>query len=79
MMNQAQTKEVVKTVLGAKAELNLMTITEYPELLKRLLNKHTLIDAKISFLTCECETITVDVTDILKLDWVSEEIAEFEQ
>lgn len=76
MMNQNQAVESVKTVIEGKAELTLMAITEYPELFKRLLNPHTLIDAKISFLTCECETITVDVLDILKLNWVSEEIAE---
>ncbi|MEH6957754.1 hypothetical protein [Neobacillus drentensis] len=52
-----------------EAKLSLMAFTEKTEQFKRLLHKDTIIDAKINFLTCEGETITVDVLEFMQLKW----------
>lgn len=60
------TKQV--TMQGT-ATLTLMANTQNADQFKRLLNKHTIIDAKLNVLTCEGEVVTVDVFEFLQLEW----------
>jgi hypothetical protein len=65
-------------VMDGIATLNLMATTNNPERFQRLLRPQTIIDAKINFLTCEGEVITVDVFQFLNIQWKAEE-PEFEE
>jgi hypothetical protein len=46
-----------------------MANTQNPDQFKRLLQKDTIIDAKIYFFTCEGETISVDIFEFTQLKW----------
>ena len=52
--------------------LNLMKIVNDPEKFMNLINTSTLIDAKLSILTTEFETVQIDVVDFLsELNWTA--------
>jgi hypothetical protein len=58
-----------KTLLQGKAVLNLMAFTDNPERFKKMINMDTLIDAKLSVLTCQGEVVTVDVLEFIQLQF----------
>jgi hypothetical protein len=58
-----------KVLMNGNATVNLMAYTQNSERFKALLHSQTIIDAKLSFLTLEGETITVDVLEFLQLEW----------
>jgi hypothetical protein len=64
-------------VMDGIATLNLMANTNNPERFVRLLNKHTIVDCNVSFLTCEGEVITINAFQCLDIQWKAEE-PEFE-
>jgi hypothetical protein len=60
-----------QTQMVGTATLNLMAFTQNAKRFQNLLHPETIIDAKVSFLTCEGETITVDVMEFLELNWTT--------
>ncbi|WP_286231278.1 hypothetical protein [Neobacillus mesonae] len=58
-----------KTLMQGEAKLNLMAFTDNPSRFLNVINKDTLIDAKLNILTCEGETISIDVFEILQMQF----------
>ncbi|MFD0827568.1 hypothetical protein ACT8ZR_18225 [Neobacillus sp. M.A.Huq-85] len=62
-----------KTLMQGEAKLNLMAFTDNVQRFQNLINKDTLIDAKLSILTCEGEVVAIDVSELLQLQFEAAE------
>ncbi|WML44060.1 hypothetical protein [Neobacillus sp. PS3-40] len=56
-------------VLKGTAVLNLEVLSEQPELFTKLIKPENIRDAKLTFLTSEFQTITINVNEFLLLSW----------
>ncbi|MEH7484280.1 hypothetical protein V7157_25055 [Neobacillus drentensis] len=60
---------MTNTLMVGTASISLMANSKNPDQFKRLLHPETIIDARISFLTCEGETIEISVMEFFELNW----------